>query len=173
MFDGLDKRRAIRWARLAGSSTLSRGVIMRWSFLMCAAGIAFGLAACGGGETTTGDTSSAGSAGTGGTGGAGGAKCVVDGKVADSEQCDDGNMTDGDGCDNDCTFSCADPAADCPAPSECTLAACSATHTCDTAPDPAQDGKACATGVCKNGACSGPMCGDGFLDADEDCDFGA
>lgn len=67
----------------------------------------------------------------------------MDGMVSAEEQCDDGNATDGDGCDGDCTFSCVDPAGDCPAPPACQQNACLADHTCALAADPSQDGASC------------------------------
>ncbi len=124
-----------------------------------------------GGATSSGGTGGA-TAGSGGTGGAPG--CVVDGTVTPPEQCDDGNAADGDGCDNDCTFSCVDPAGDCPAPPVCQQSACIADHTCALAADPAQDGASCgASAVCKAGVCTGTVCGDGLTEGAEQCDFGA
>lgn len=150
---------------------------MRWSFLMCAAGLGFAAAACGGGAS--GDTSNTGgSGGAGGAGGEGGTGgnlgCVLNGEVSGPEQCDDGNEVDGDGCDKDCTFSCVDAATDCAKPADCTMVACSKSHVCEASPDPAQDGAACgADGVCKAGVCEVAACGNGKQDAGEDCDFGA
>ena len=90
------------------------------------------------------------------------------------EQCDDGNAVDGDGCDNDCTFSCVDPAADRPAPPPCKQNACLAAHTCALAADPTQDGAACgANSLCKAGVCAPIVCGDGVTEGAEQCDFGA
>jgi cysteine-rich repeat protein len=135
----------------------------------------------GGASTTTGTGGASTTVGTGGgstttgSGGAGGAPgCVIDGMVTPPEQCDDGNATDGDGCDSDCTFSCVDPVADCPAAPPCKQNACLASHTCATAADPAQDGSACAANsVCKAGVCAPIVCGDGVMQGAEQCDFGA
>ncbi len=135
----------------------------------------------GGASTTTtsgsggGTTSGSGGGTTSGSGGAGGAPgCVIDGVVTPPEQCDDNNATDGDGCDHDCTFSCVDPVADCPAAPACKQNACLASHTCAVAADPAQDGSACgANAVCKAGVCAAIVCGDGVMEGNEQCDFGA
>jgi cysteine-rich repeat protein len=131
-----------------------------------------------GGETST--TTSSTGGGTSGTtatsssGNGGAAGCVIDGVVNASEQCDDNNMVDGDGCDHDCTFSCVDPAADCPAPPPCQQNACLAAHTCGLAVDPAQEGVACgANALCKAGVCAPIVCGDGVTEGAEQCDFGA
>ena len=113
--------------------------------------------------------------GSGGAGGAGGQTgCVLDGVVMPPEECDDGNALNGDGCDVDCTYSCSDPAADCPPPLECQKAVCAADHTCASQTDPAKEGTACgANGLCKQGACALPVCGDGVVEGMEQCDFGA
>src|SRR5262245_22378837 len=94
------------------------------------------------------------------------------------EDCDDGalNGTKNDGCKTDCTFACVNPASDCGTPAVCTKFSCSAAHVCTTEADPAQNGTSCGSGlVCKDGACSAPTasCGNGIVEAGEDCDFGA
>jgi cysteine-rich repeat protein len=127
----------------------------------------------GGNTTATGSSGSTTASGSGtGTGGAAG--CVIDGVVTAPEQCDDNNLVDGDGCDHDCTFSCVDPASDCPAPPPCNQNACLASHTCALAADPAQEGLACgANALCKVGVCAPIVCGDGVTQGAEQCDFGA
>ncbi|HVK67059.1 MAG TPA: DUF4215 domain-containing protein, partial [Polyangium sp.] len=100
--------------------------------------------------------------------------CVVNGVVNPPEQCDDGNLVDGDGCDQDCTFSCVDPATDCPAAPPCQQTACIANHTCVTLADAAQNGTSCGpNATCKDGVCAAAVCGDGVVQNGEQCDFGA
>lgn len=104
-----------------------------------------------------------------------GGRCAAsgcgDGSAGVLEACDDGNLTDGDGCDNDCTLSCAD-AADCDDGNPCNGAeACTANRCVPGAP--AADGTDCGGGSrCVASACRAPACGDGFVDAGEDCDDG-
>lgn len=98
-----------------------------------------------------------------------------DAVVTAPEECDDGNTTTGDGCEPSCKFTCVagDATRACPATDACAgTSTCSATHTC--APGtPLGDGTACGTGqLCKAGVCSAASCGDGFVSAGEDCDFG-
>jgi len=134
-----------------------------------------------GGMTSTGGTAGSGGGiggsggGIGGSAGSGGAMgCVVNGTVTPPEQCDDGNATNGDGCDNDCTFSCVDPVADCPSPPACQQTACLADHTCALAADPAQNGDDCGpNATCKAGVCAVAVCGDGLVEGAEQCDLGA
>lgn len=99
-----------------------------------------------------------------------------DGIITAPEECDDGNTATGDGCEPTCKFSCVagDATRACPAADVCAGAAtCSATHTC-TAGTPKADGTACGTGqICVAGKCGAASCGDGFVSAGEDCDFGA
>jgi cysteine-rich repeat protein len=106
-----------------------------------------------------------------------GAQCG-DGILDPGEECDDGNAIDGDGCDVACVISCVAPAVDCPAAPECQMAVCTAQSTCAVASDPQQDGVSCGVTpgfVCSNGACASPaaVCGNGTLEAGEDCDAGA
>jgi len=99
-----------------------------------------------------------------------------DGITSASEECDDGNATDGDGCDGTCAFSCVstDPTRNCTSSDPCVGdGTCDdSTHVC--APGTAvQDGTACGSGqICVTGACTAQQCGDGFVSAGEDCDFG-
>jgi cysteine-rich repeat protein len=99
-----------------------------------------------------------------------------DGVVTAPEECDDGNTAAGDGCEPTCKFTCVagDATRACPAADVCAgTSTCSATHTC-TAGTPKADGTACGTGqVCVAGKCGAATCGDGFVEAGEDCDFGA
>jgi cysteine-rich repeat protein len=96
--------------------------------------------------------------------------------VEPNEECDDGGPIDGDGCDTDCTFTCVDPAIDCPAPPQCLIAICTPAHTCGLTGDAAQNGDGCGQSLfCNSGACigAGAVCGNGALELGEDCDFGA
>jgi cysteine-rich repeat protein len=98
-----------------------------------------------------------------------------DGTVAGDEQCDDANDLDGDGCDGDCTFSCeASPDCD-------DLLLCNGGETCDAerhvcdAGTPAGDGTPCtppdgASGTCRGGLCAPETCGNGSVNAGEECD---
>jgi cysteine-rich repeat protein len=96
------------------------------------------------------------------------------GVVEPGETCDDGNMTNGDGCDNDCTYSCVNPATDCGTPPPCQMYTCSAAHTCQAVADTTQNGNTCGTSgeTCNNGACTGGECGNGIPEMGEQCDFG-
>lgn len=94
-----------------------------------------------------------------------------DGLTGPGEMCDDGNHVDGDRCDNDCTFSCTEN-TDCANDNPCLAGV-----TCDTArhvcvPGPsAADGSPCGDDVvCRAGLCSPSTCGDGMVQAPEDCD---
>jgi cysteine-rich repeat protein len=100
-----------------------------------------------------------------------------DGLVTAPEQCDDGaaNGTPADGCTAGCTYACSNAATDCGAPPACQMYTCTASHTCQAAADPAQDGMSCGAGkMCSAGACV-PVaagCGNGIRDAGEQCDDG-
>ena len=96
--------------------------------------------------------------------------------VTAPEECDDGNTTNGDGCDS-CKFSCvsADTARNCTPTDACKgKGTCNdTTHIC-TPGTPLGDGTSCGgTQVCKGGTCIPAACGDGIVEAGEDCDFGA
>lgn len=112
-----------------------------------------------------------------------------DGIVTPPEECDDGskNGTSGDGCTSTCTWVCVatDPARDCVPSDPCAgQGTCTSAHTC-TAGTPEGNGTPCGSGVdggvadaaagsvCKGGMCVSPMCGDGIVEAGEQCDFGA
>ena len=103
-----------------------------------------------------------------------------DGFVTPPEECDDSNAKDGDGCDTTCTFSCVpnDPKRDCAPKDACAgQGTCNAgTHVC-AAGTPLPNGTSCGAAgsgdVCKGGVCAAPSCGDGIVEAPEDCDFGA
>lgn len=100
-----------------------------------------------------------------------------DGIVTSPEQCDDGaaNGTAGDGCTSGCTYVCSNAAADCGVAPACQMYTCTASHTCQVAADPMQDGMSCGTGmVCSAGACVAATagCGNGIRDPGEQCDDG-
>jgi cysteine-rich repeat protein len=94
-----------------------------------------------------------------------------DNLVEGAEVCDDGNLVDGDGCDADCTYSCVDPVADCPAPPLCQTNACNAQFVCTTN-NIAADPGCMVPSTCVMGVCQAPLCGNGILELTEDCDFG-
>jgi cysteine-rich repeat protein len=92
------------------------------------------------------------------------------------ELCDDGNTDDDDGCKQDCTYTCTDASA-CDDGSSCTQDVCDTTaHTCSNPVDAGQDNQACSeggvTGTCQSGVCTPAGCGDGNVDAGEECDNG-
>jgi cysteine-rich repeat protein len=101
------------------------------------------------------------------------------GTVEPGEQCDDGaaNGTPTDGCKTNCTFACVNPIADCPPAPVCEKRSCSVAHVCTPVADPTQDNMACGAPnlICKSGACVAPTanCGNGVVEAGEQCDFGA
>jgi cysteine-rich repeat protein len=87
------------------------------------------------------------------------------------EDCDDGNVDPDDGCDM-CTFGCtadADcaPADTCAGAGDCDELA----HTCLPLV-PAADDTPCATGYCKMGVCTTPVCPNGDVEPGETCDDG-
>jgi cysteine-rich repeat protein len=97
-----------------------------------------------------------------------------DGVPEPGEVCDDGNTNQLDGCKNDCTFSCTS-SADCTDSNECTLDGCDlGSHVCSSAADPTRDGTDCqvvgVAGRCTSGKCVPLTCGDGDVDAGEQCD---
>lgn len=98
--------------------------------------------------------------------------------TARGEQCDDGNSTGGDGCQpGSCTFSCSavnnacpDDGNDCNGVPSCNVV----THVCMPGTAVA-DGSPCAmpgggTGACSAGFCAAVGCGNGTVDAGEDCE---
>jgi len=95
-----------------------------------------------------------------------------DGFTSKSEECDDANTANGDGCDA-CKFSCvsSDAARDCSGLDPCVGNICDdATHTCGNA---IGAGDVCALdSVCLNNVCTAIACGDGVMQAGEDCDDG-
>jgi cysteine-rich repeat protein len=128
----------------------------------------------------------AGGLGTGGsalpTGGAGaggdpGAPSVCGDEVVEgNEECDDGNVASGDGCENDCTFTCIAGVFGrdrCDDGNPCNgTESCSAANVC-VAGTPLGEGEACAAErVCVNGNCVAGSCGDGIVQAPEECDDG-
>lgn len=99
------------------------------------------------------------------------------GTAEPGEACDDGNTDDDDGCKQDCTYSCTSP-GECDDGSLCTQNVCDATgHVCTNPADPGQEGQSCSeggvTGTCQGGTCTPAGCGDGNVDAGEECDNGA
>lgn len=93
-----------------------------------------------------------------------------------SPTCGNGKVDSGEDCDGDpnctamCTWACSDPAADC-ATMDCQMATCSADHACEYAA--ANDGGTCGSdGHCNAGACISAHCGNGVVEAGEQCDFG-
>ena len=99
-----------------------------------------------------------------------------DGRVEPGEACDDGNETAGDGCDPDCTWSC-EAAADCDDGLECNgVEVCGGEHVCAAGVPPAE-GTPCTTaagaaGACRGAVCAPYGCGNGRVDAGEECDDG-
>ncbi|MBK9266451.1 MAG: DUF4215 domain-containing protein [Polyangiaceae bacterium] len=111
------------------------------------------------------------------TGSGGSVKCgnaVVEG----DEACDDGNDVSGDGCEADCSYSCDNSTPEtgnvkcddgnwCNGPETCSDA-----HVC-TPGQNADDGTSCGNGqICIAGACLADICGDGYVNAIEECDDG-
>jgi cysteine-rich repeat protein len=96
-----------------------------------------------------------------------------DGALDEGEECDDGNDTSGDGCEDDCSFSCHEP-ADCDDSNVCTDDSCvegGRGRLCSYAPntDPCDDLDPCTSpDVCSGGAC---VPGENTCDclATEDC----
>ncbi|MBN1772307.1 MAG: DUF4215 domain-containing protein [Deltaproteobacteria bacterium] len=93
-----------------------------------------------------------------------------------TEACDDGNDLPDDGCESDCTFSCTTD-AECSDGEACNgEETCGASHACVDGTPPAE-GTACTlpdgrAGVCRGGVCAAPECGNGTVDAGEECDDG-
>lgn len=91
------------------------------------------------------------------------------------EACDDGNDFSGDGCEADCTFTCT-MASQCVDMESCNgVEHCGPEHTCEPGAD-ATDGDPCTvvgtstSAMCHGGVCRAGMCGDGVMDAGEQCD---
>ncbi|MBK8938511.1 MAG: hypothetical protein IPM79_12950 [Polyangiaceae bacterium] len=136
-----------------------------------------GMGGTGGVGGASGGGGMGGTGGVGGDGGTGGGlppDCLVDGVLGPNEECDDDNASEGDGCDNDCTFSCSAPLADCPTASACNIATCDVDHVCLEVADPSQNGDSCGVDmVCADGACiASPVCGDSVRAGSEQCDGG-
>jgi cysteine-rich repeat protein len=98
---------------------------------------------------------------------------IVD--VALMEECEDGNEMSGDGCSL-CKFDCksnteCSDANNCNGAESCNIA----THKCEAGTPPGPN-TACTegtvTGVCVNGVCGSPGCGNGVMDVGEACDDG-
>ena len=100
-------------------------------------------------------------------------------KVVDrdeGEECDDGNLVSADGCENNCKWTCssADFTRNCHTANPCDGSSeCADTHVC--LPRRAlSDGDSCGTmaspAFCRNSNCIAARCGNGFVEAGEDCD---
>jgi cysteine-rich repeat protein len=107
-----------------------------------------------------------------------GAAVCGDGVVEGTEECDLGsNNGTNQGCGADCRWTCVagDATRSCAPTSACEgQGTCNgATHVC--APGAAvTDGTSCGTGqVCRSGICVSAECGDGVVEAPEQCDLGA
>ncbi|MBW2458147.1 MAG: DUF4215 domain-containing protein [Deltaproteobacteria bacterium] len=139
--------------------------------------LAGSFSGCGGDEAV--NTGGTGGSGIGGEGGQGGEQlnCVIDGDVADTEQCDDGNQVSGDGCENDCSWTCTQGTIKgdeyCDDDDLCNgVETCGEDHACTTGTS-AEDGTECGTDmICKDGVCGDDVCGDLFVSDSEDCDDG-
>lgn len=96
-----------------------------------------------------------------------------DGIVAEDEDCDELDDVTGDGCEpNSCTFTCTED-TDCEDGNSCTTDTCSATNVCEQSeagPETTCEPPSGATGTCLDGLCVGEGCGNGVIDAGEDCD---
>jgi cysteine-rich repeat protein len=99
-----------------------------------------------------------------------------DGWVDDErlETCDDGNAINGDGCDDDCMPTC-NVDEDCDDADPCNGTETCGTSSCEVGILPAEGTVDCTTeadapGQCFGGLCSPLDCGNGTVDAGEDCD---
>ena len=97
-----------------------------------------------------------------------------DGIVTAPEECDDGANDGQHGCNRDCRFGCKStdatrncaPADPCQGASTCN----DTTHMC-SARAPLADGTSCGAGkACKAGVCAASACGNGVVEAGEQCD---
>jgi cysteine-rich repeat protein len=106
-----------------------------------------------------------------------GAAVCGDGVVEGVEECDLGsNNGTNMGCGTDCRWTCVpgDATRDCAPANACaTQGTCNgSTHACTPGP-PAADGTPCGTNqTCRAGACVSVSCGNGVVEAPEQCDFG-
>ena len=99
---------------------------------------------------------------------------------ASGEVCDDGNTIAGDGCEpGSCTYSCTTEEETCSDGDPCNgVEMCDVgTHRCQLGEAPTE-ATACELegsdepGVCAGGLCASPGCGNGTLEAGEECDDG-
>ena len=132
---------------------------------------AVAVAACGGGLAPY-------SLPDAGTPDAGPPRCG-DGVRNAGEECDLGAANGPNaGCEKDCTFSCVpgDPArgdAHCDPHDPCKgLGSCSNEHVCTTVGALATGASCGMQKICRNGACTAAVCGDGIVTAPEECDDG-
>lgn len=96
---------------------------------------------------------------------------------AADEICDDGNEISGDGCEpSSCAYSCTTDEETCSDGDPCngTESCDIAIHRCQAGTEPAEE-TACEqdggeAGVCSGGLCASPGCGNGTVEAGEDCD---
>jgi cysteine-rich repeat protein len=109
-----------------------------------------------------------------------GGNCVSascgDGQPQTGEECDDGDVDENNGCNTQCTFSCVstNPAKDCTATGD----ECAGTNVCDdtahtcTGGTPLAENADCngGAGSCKSGVCTLKTCGNGTVDAGEQCE---
>jgi len=146
-------------------------------WLLLAAGGLLAAACSGNGSTTSSTGTGGASSGNGGSTTATGGMCG-NGVVESLEECDDGmgNGTPNDACLNDCTFVCiaGNPGRDhCDDGNPCNgMESCGADHKCASG-TPLGSGASCGMGMfCVNGNCVAPTCGDGVVEAPEECDDG-
>ncbi|HUS32998.1 MAG TPA: DUF4215 domain-containing protein [Kofleriaceae bacterium] len=94
------------------------------------------------------------------------------------EACDHGsaNGTANDGCKSNCQWVCT-LATDCGTAPACKKEQCTVQHTCQAVADSTLNGMSCGGGglVCSSGSCVSPaaVCGNGVVEAGEQCDFGS
>jgi cysteine-rich repeat protein len=93
--------------------------------------------------------------------------------VSGDEQCDDGNLNAADGCTPACKWTCEKDADCAGAAGGCSGGqTCNVEHKC-TAGVPVADRTDCSGGWCIGGACIPKGCGNGTVEAPEECDIGA